>query len=154
MHNLSIDNGSWAADLSSSLNGSVEPYSLLSPIGESLRSMRTGTTQMFDNPRKVETLIAALKAAIPFEVELTPQVVKQLRADKVAAANQPRQLVSGVSYLGDEGGIMCHIAPPESEGAITISLTHVRVSRSMPLATAVRDYQKHRVKKLRRQGYN
>jgi hypothetical protein len=109
---------------------------------------------MLDNPKKVETLIAALKVAVPFEVELTPQVVNQLRADKVAAANQPRQLVSGVSYLGDEGGIMCHIAPPESEGAIIISLTHVRVPRSMPLATAVRDYQKHRVKKLRRQGYN
>ncbi len=28
MHNPSTDNGSWAADLSSSLNGSVEPYSL------------------------------------------------------------------------------------------------------------------------------
>ena len=109
---------------------------------------------MLDNPKKVETLIVALKAAVPFEVELTLQVVKQLRADKVAAANQARQLVSGVSYLGDEGGIMCHIAPPESEGAIIISLTHVRGPRSMPLVTAVRDYQQHRVKKLRRQGYN
>jgi hypothetical protein len=46
----------------------------------------------------------------------TPAVVKQLQADKVAAA-----------YLGDEGGIMCHIVPPENEAAIIVSLTHVRV---------------------------
>src|SRR5258707_15390290 len=31
-------------------------------------------------------------------------------------------------------------------------LTHVRVPRSMPLARAVADYQKHRVKKLKKQG--
>jgi hypothetical protein len=107
---------------------------------------------MLDNPEKTARLLDALKRAAPFEVELMPLVVKQL-ADKVAAANQPRQIVSDLSYLGDEGGIMCHIAPPESEGAIIISLTHVRVLRSMPLATSVLDYQKHRVKKLKKQGY-
>jgi|SRR5271169_958921 len=108
---------------------------------------------MLDNPEKTARLLDALKRAAPFEVELMPLVVKQLKADKVAAANQPRQIVSDLSYLGDEGGIMCHIAPPESESAIIISLTHVRVPRSMPLATAILDYQKHRVKKLKKQGY-
>ena len=107
-----------------------------------------------DNPEKTARLLAAMKQAAPFEVELAPMVVKQLQADKVTAADQPRQIVTGLSYLGDEGGIMCHIAPPESESAIVISLTHVRVDRSMPLAAAVFDYQKHRVKKLRKQGYN
>lgn len=107
---------------------------------------------MLDNPEKTARLLVAMKQAAPFEVELAPMVVKQLQADKVAAADQPRQIVSDLSYLGDEGGIMCHIAPPESEGAIVISLTHVRVVRSMPLATAVLEYQKHRVKKLKKQG--
>lgn len=86
---------------------------------------------MIDNPEKTTRLLAALKAAAPFEVELAPPVVKQLRADKVAAADQSRQVVSDVSYLGDEGGIMCHIAPPESESAIVISLTQVRVPRTI-----------------------
>ena len=108
---------------------------------------------MLDNPEKTARLLVVLKAAVPFEVELTPAVVKQLQADKVAAAYQTRQVVSDLSYLGDEGGIMCHIAPPESDDAIVISLTHVRVPRSMPLAPAILDYQKHRVKKLRKQGY-
>jgi hypothetical protein len=44
---------------------------------------------------------------------------------------------------------MCHIVPPEEQGVIVVSLTHVRVPRTMPLAAAVADYRKHRVKKPR-----
>jgi hypothetical protein len=58
----------------------------------------------------------------------------------------------GFVYAGDEGGIVCHIAAPENEEALVISLTHVRVSRTLPFATAVLDYQKHRVKRLKKQG--
>jgi hypothetical protein len=54
--------------------------------------------------------------------------------------------VSNLSYAGDEGGIVCHTE------ALVVSLTHVRVPRAMPLAAAVADYQKHRVKKLKVQG--
>jgi hypothetical protein len=56
-----------------------------------------------------------------------------------------------LSYAGDEGGIVCHIVPSEKRKALFVSLTHVRVPRSMPLASAVVDYQKHRVKKLKKQ---
>lgn len=108
---------------------------------------------MLDHPEKTARLLAALKMAVPFEVELAPSVMKTLQTDKVDAASRSRQIVSGLSYLGDEGGIMCHIAPPECDSAIIISLTHVRVSRSMPLATVVSAYQKHRVKKLKKQGH-
>ena len=108
---------------------------------------------MLDNLETTARLLAALKQAAPFEVDLAPLAVKQLQAKKVGTANHRRQIVSGLSYLGDEGGITCHIAPPESGHAIIISLTHVRVPRSMPLAPAILAYQKHRVKKLRKQGY-
>jgi hypothetical protein len=33
-----------------------------------------------------------------------------------------------------------------------MSLTHVRVPRTNPLAAAIIDYQKHRIKKLKKQG--
>ena len=36
---------------------------------------------MLDNPEKTARLFAALKAAVPFDVELTPEVVKQLQAE-------------------------------------------------------------------------
>ena len=106
---------------------------------------------MLDHPEKTARLLAALKAAAPFDVELAPLVVQQLQADKVAGAS--RQIVSDLSYAGDEGGIVCHLSRSEETGrALVISLTHVRVPRSTPLATAVLDYQKHRVKKLKKQG--
>ena len=107
---------------------------------------------MLDHPEKTARLLAALMAAAPFDVELTPSLIKYLQAERLAAVNQIRQTVSGVSYAGDEGGIMCRINLPDRREALVVSLTHVRVPRSMPLAAAVAEYQKHRVKKLKKQG--
>jgi hypothetical protein len=61
-------------------------------------------------------------------------------------------MISEVLYLGDEGGIVCHMVPPDGSKAALVSLTHVRVPPSMPLAADVLLYQKRRVKKLRKQG--
>jgi hypothetical protein len=102
---------------------------------------------MLDNPEKTTKLLAALKTAVPFEVELTEQIVKQLRAQHDAAADQKHHTVANISYAGDEGGIVCQTTEP-----LVVSLTQVRVPRSMPLAAAVANYQKHRVKKLKKQG--
>jgi hypothetical protein len=44
------------------------------------------------------------------------------------------------------------MVPPDGGKAAVVSLTHVRVPPSMPLAAEVLRYQKHRVKKLRKQG--
>jgi hypothetical protein len=106
---------------------------------------------MLDNPEKTARLLAALKAAVPFKVELVPSLVIYLRAQHVAIADQTQHIVSNLSYAGDEGGIVCHIAPPDKEEALVVSLTQVRVPRSMPLAAAVADYHNHRVKKLKKQ---
>ena len=46
---------------------------------------------MLDNPEKTARLLAALKAAVPFEVDLTPAVVKQLQSEHVANADQIRR---------------------------------------------------------------
>jgi hypothetical protein len=113
---------------------------------------RSKAAPMLDHPEKTPKLLAALKAAVPFEVELTERLIKQLRAQDYAGADQKHHTVSDLSYAGDEGGIVCHIAPPEKREVIVVSLTHVHVPRTMPLAAAVADYQKHRVKKLKKQG--
>jgi hypothetical protein len=107
---------------------------------------------MLDNPEKTTKLLAALKAAVPFDVELTEWLVKRLRAQHHAGTDQKHHTVSDLSYAGDEGGIVCHIVLPEEQEALVVSLTHVHVPRSMPLAAAIADYQKHRVKKLKKQG--
>jgi hypothetical protein len=108
---------------------------------------------MLDHPQKTPRLLAALKAAAPFEVELAPSVIEQLQAENVADADQMHQIVWDLSYAGDEGGIMCHLSRSEETGrALVVSLTFVWVSPPMPLARAVADYQKHRMKKLKKQG--
>ena len=109
---------------------------------------------MLDNPKKTEPLLVALKAAVPFEVELMPALIEHLQAKSTITFNEVRQTVSDVSYAGDEGGIVCHIVPADRREALVISLTHVRIPHTMPLASAVIDYQKHRVKKLKKQRYN
>jgi hypothetical protein len=106
---------------------------------------------MLDNPKKTAQLLAELKAAVPFKIELTPQLIKHLRAQHDAVADETERTVSDLSYAGDEGGIVCHMAPSNAGGVLVVSLTHVLVPRSMPLATAVALYQKHRVKKLKKQ---
>ena len=78
---------------------------------------------MLDNPEKTARLLAALKAAVPFEVQLTVPAVKQLQSEKFAHADQTHRTVSDLYYAGDEGGILCHIAPPDEQRALFISLT-------------------------------
>ena len=109
---------------------------------------------MLDNPEKTARLLAALKAAVPFEVELTPSLIEYLQTESVADADWMHRIVWDFSYAGDEGGIMCHMSRSDETGrALVVSLTHVLVPRSMPLAAAVVDYQKHRVKKLKKQAH-
>ena len=104
---------------------------------------------MLDNPEKTAHLIIAMAAALPFEVELTLSTIAYLRTQHIG---DNVQIVTKVSYAGDEGGILCHLQPEDAENVIIVSLTHVRMHRSLPLAAAVFDYQKHRVKKLKKQG--
>lgn len=107
---------------------------------------------MLDHPKKTEELLTMLKAAVPFEVEIAPAVIQQLQDDGAGVASKTHYVVSDVSYAGDEGGIVCHIVPPEGRDAIVISLTYVRMPRLTPLATAILAYQKHRMKKLKKQA--
>jgi hypothetical protein len=85
---------------------------------------------MLDHPDKTTKLLAALKAAVPFEVELTDWLVKQLRAQHHAGADQKHHTVSDLSYAGDQGGIVCHIVPPEKQEVLVVSLTQVHVPRA------------------------
>jgi len=108
---------------------------------------------MLDHPEKTTRLLAVLRAAAPFEVELTERLVKYLHAQRDVMEDQTRHIVSDLSYAGDEGGIVCHMLPSkEGGGALVVSLTQVHVPRSLPFAAAVANYQKHRVKKLKKQG--
>ena len=107
---------------------------------------------MLDHPKKTKPLMAMLKAALPFEVEIAPHIVAELRADHSAvAANTPCR-VDDIFYAGDEGGIVCAMILPETEEAVVVSLTFVRNPRPAHLAASILAYQKHRQKKQRKEA--
>lgn len=106
---------------------------------------------MLDKFEKPPNLIAAVKAAIPFEAEMTPTLMVRLRAEPDGIDLAQLQIVRDVSYAGTEGGILCHIDPDDSGKRLLFSLTRLRVCRSLPFAAAALDDQKHRVKKLKKQ---
>ena len=107
---------------------------------------------MLDDPEHTERLLAALKAAVPFEAQISPEALQQLRGRDGGSVWTARQTVRAVSCLGDLGGIVCHLQRPEAQEVAVISLTHIRVPPSLPAAAQVVRYQKHRLKKLRRQS--
>ena len=106
---------------------------------------------MLNQPEKTRELMATLEAAVPFEVALMPDLIEYLARQQKPVVVKPTETVSGVFYLGDMGGISCSIHA-DSDSAVIVSLTHVRVPRQLPFAAAVLDYQKHRLKKLKKQG--
>ena len=105
---------------------------------------------MLDEPEKTAELINLLKATLPFEVELAPDLIASMRTGEPPVVIIPRQTVSAVYYLGDEGGIMCLIEPTQSEKAVVVSITNLLIGRKHPFSKAVFHYQKHRIKKLRK----
>ena len=107
---------------------------------------------MIDDPTKTMKLMDALKAAVPFEVDMMPELAASLAAKHGLAPGVLRYPVTDVFYLGEEGGIMCAIAAAEASNAYVVSLTHLRVPRTLPFAAAAVDYQRHRVKKIKMQS--
>lgn len=106
---------------------------------------------MLDDPEKTLRLVSALKSALPFEVTLASELIAACARQQTPVTVKSAETVSQISYAGDEGGILCHIRPEGAESMVVASLTLVRIARSLPFAAAVIDYQKHRVKKLRKQ---
>jgi hypothetical protein len=107
---------------------------------------------MLDKPHKTAALLAILDAALPFEAELTSGLMAELTAKQSSERLERRQTVSKVTYMGDEGGIMRCMEPWDGKNVIVTSITHVRIPAHLPFAAAVADYQKHRIKKLKKAG--
>src|ERR1700694_2828870 len=82
---------------------------------------------MLDKPEKAHELMEILDAAVPFEVGLMPDLIEYLARQQSPVAIKSIEIVSKVSYLGDVGGIICHIQPEDAESVVVVSLTHVRV---------------------------
>lgn len=101
-----------------------------------------------NDPDEVERLMNALEQALPFKATFEERGWKQLVKDgRAPRGATPSVTVEKLSYSGDFGGILCHLA----EHSLVCSLTHLRFKPNFPLYRDITAYQKRRVKKLKKQ---
>ena len=105
---------------------------------------------MIDRPDQVGRLLEQLGAARPIPARVTPELQAMLQ-EKNGITVPATCNVTWVSYAGDEGGIICQLDAGTGTSAVFTSLTHLRFDPRLPLARDILTYQKHRVKRLRRQ---
>lgn len=106
---------------------------------------------MIDHSETVNCLMAKLTEALPIPARITPELQASLQGQTGGAV--PAQCaITWITYMGDEGGIVCKLDLGANAGkeAFT-SITHLRFDPRLPLAREITAYQKHRVKRLRRQ---
>ena len=106
---------------------------------------------MIDNPDQVERLFNRLEAALPLPARFTPELAAMLQAQNEASSIPSTCSIIWIRNIGDEGGIVCQLKfAPALENEAFVSLTHLRFDARLPLAREITAYQKHRVKRLRR----
>ena len=106
---------------------------------------------MIDDPESTERLLARLEAALPIPERLTTELQASFLEQNAGAAIPATCQVTWVTYMGDEGGIVCKLdLGPDVEKEAFTSITHLRFDPRLPLARDIAAYQKHRVKRLKR----
>jgi len=102
-----------------------------------------------DDPKEAETLLERMEAQLPIPAEVRRATANYLRAQGSFIPPHRQVQISSAFDSGDEGGIVCGISPKESQEAVVISLTHLKIPYGHPLEKEIRAYQKARIKKLR-----
>lgn len=70
---------------------------------------------MIDDPEKTMAFLSALKAAVPFDADITHELAEILAVRHGSVSGILCHAVTDVVYAGDEGGIMCRIAATNGE---------------------------------------
>jgi hypothetical protein len=83
-------------------------------------------------------LMQKMEAHLPIPAQATSALVRTLRASAVKISSKQRMQIDMVVYLGDEGGIACGLkVPGQEDTAVVVSLTHLRLPSTHPLAPDV-----------------
>ena len=109
---------------------------------------------MIDDPDKTDRLTAEIEASLPLETRLSPNVKGTLAKQSPESTIPDRCMVTKIFYMGDEGGIVCHldIGGPDTKTPFIVSITHLIFDRRCPVFRQIEAYQRRRVKKLKQQG--
>ena len=108
---------------------------------------------MIDNPDQVERLMTHLRNMLPLSARATSRMIASLRDPAASAPPTPQCTVTRIDYAGDGGGIVCHVSFKETDesNVVVASITHLEFDRRLQVAREIAAYQKHRIKRLRRE---
>ena len=108
---------------------------------------------MIDDPDKTQKLIADMKTSMPLTARLSPSLKAIMRRQAPGVLPPDKCSVTEVFYMGEEGGISCHLDLDgrDTQDPFIASITHLTFDRRCRLFRQIDAYQKHRVKKLKKQ---
>jgi hypothetical protein len=101
---------------------------------------------MIDNEKEVEQLLRDMEGQLPIGVRPARQLVESLTRGGIECRPDDELQIGSVLYMGDVGGIACGLRPWPAAGtnAVVVSITHLRVDDSHPLAARIKAYQFNR----------
>ena len=107
---------------------------------------------MIDDQKEVAQLLRDMEGQLPMSVRPARELVETLTRRGVKCRLGENLQIGSVLYLGDVGGIACGLKPWPAAGtdAVVVSLTHLRVDDSHPLAARIEAYQAKRAAKIAR----
>ena len=110
-----------------------------------------GLWTVIDDLEKTLALMENLRAALPMRAFATEPLRRTLEQN--TKRDFPQSCgVTEVRYMGDEGGIACHLdfGFDDTKEVQIVSITHLRFDRRDPLAREIEAYRKHRIKRLKK----
>jgi hypothetical protein len=107
---------------------------------------------VIDNLDQTGRLLCKLVESLPLAARATPVLLASIREQSGGIEVSPSCRVTRGHYLGDEGGILCHLAFDADVGprAFIVAITHLPFDRRLPLAREIANYQKNSAKRLPR----
>ena len=106
---------------------------------------------MIDDVEISIVLVERMRAALPMRAFTTKRLRKTLQSG--SKREFPHQCgVTEISYMGDEGGIICHLDFDfdDTKNTHVVSITHLWFDRRDPLAREIEASCKHRIKRLKK----
>ena len=104
---------------------------------------------MIDDQEKAMQLIDKISAELPITAYPGREFMKMMQSSGESADEKMQLQIEEVMYSGDEGGILCALAPwANSKQAYVVSITHLKFPKEHPLEREIRAYQKQRTLRL------
>ena len=105
---------------------------------------------MIDDEKEVAGLLRDMEEQLPIGVRPARGLVESLTRGGVACRPDEDLEIGSVLYMGDAGGIACALKQWATAGknAVVVSLSHLRIDDSHPLAARIRAYQSRRAARI------